>query len=145
MSIGANIKREREKKGLTRKQLAEKLGLTDVSISRYENNKRTPSIKILDSISIHLGVSMDSLTTKEERETLIKNKIDTSNKLIEKMKLPLTLQDKEILLNLIKYYNDTIFNKAYDLNDITDEHLETLKFTLAMQVKTVIKDLEIIK
>lgn len=145
MSIGANIKREREKKGLTRKELADKLGITDVSISRYENNKRTPSIKILDSISLHLNVPINILTTDEEEKALIKDQLELSNKIIEKMSSSLTLRDKEILLNLIKYYNDTIFDKKFDINDITNEHLQTLKATLIPTIKVAIKDLEIIK
>ncbi|WP_252237879.1 helix-turn-helix transcriptional regulator [Clostridium sp. VAP51] len=143
MGIGANIKRERERKGLSRKQLAESLGVTDVSISRYENEKRTPSIKILESISLRLDVSINDLTTEKEEKKLIRNRINSLNKLSEKMKSKLTSEDKEILLNLIKYYNDTIYDQSFDIKDITDEHLEDLRAVLIPTIKATIKDLEI--
>ncbi|EES49168.1 helix-turn-helix domain-containing protein [Clostridium botulinum] len=143
MGIGANIKRERERKGLSRKQLADSLGVTDVSISRYENEKRTPSIKILESISLRLDVSINDLTTEKEEKKLIRNRMNSLNKLSEKMKSKLTSEDKEILLNLIKYYNDTIYDQSFDIKDITDEHLEDLRAVLIPTIKATIKDLEI--
>ncbi len=143
MGIGANIKREREKKGLSRRQLADSLGITDVSISRYENEKRTPSIKILESISLHLDVSIDDLTTEKEEKKLIENRTNSIDKLTEKIKSKLTEEDKEILLNLIKYYNDTIYDQNFDIKDITEEHLEDLRAMLIPIIKTAIKDLEI--
>ncbi|MBN1053079.1 helix-turn-helix transcriptional regulator [Clostridium botulinum] len=143
MGIGANIKRERERKGLSRKQLADSLGVTDVSISRYENEKRTPSIKILESISLRLDVSINDLTTEKEEKKLIRNRMNSLNKLSEKMKSRLTSEDKEILLNLIKYYNDTIYDQSFDIKDITDEHLEDLRAVLIPTIKATIKDLEI--
>ena len=43
MQLGPYIKSRRNNLGMTQKQLAKKVGVTDVTISRYENGKREPS------------------------------------------------------------------------------------------------------
>lgn len=43
MELSTYIKSRRENLGLTQKQLAEKVNLTDVTISRYETGQREPS------------------------------------------------------------------------------------------------------
>lgn len=69
--IGKFIKENREKKNLTQEQLAEKLGLTGKSISRWENGKTMPDISMLSPLANILGVSVQELLngrkmTKEE-------------------------------------------------------------------------------
>ena len=59
MQLGLYIKSRRKNIGLTQKQLAEKVGVTDVTISRYENGKREPSftefIKLCEVLSMNTG------------------------------------------------------------------------------------------
>lgn len=61
MKIGNNIKLYRNKKGLTQKQLAEKIGTTDSAITRYESNSREPSIEIITKIAKALNISINEL------------------------------------------------------------------------------------
>lgn len=61
MKIGNNIKLYRKKKGLTQKQLAEKIGTTDSAITRYESNSREPSIEIITKIAKALNISINEL------------------------------------------------------------------------------------
>jgi len=61
MSIGINIKNARENKKISRQEFANKLDVTDVTISRYENGKREPSYDILNKMSRLLEVSIDEL------------------------------------------------------------------------------------
>lgn len=58
MNIGENIKKIRIEKGLTRTDLAKFLKVSDSTISRYENNKREPSIDTLGLIADFLGVDI---------------------------------------------------------------------------------------
>lgn len=61
MKIGNNIKLYRKQKGLTQKQLAEKIGSTDSAITRYESNSREPSIETITKIAEALGVPISKL------------------------------------------------------------------------------------
>ena len=51
----------RKEKGLTQRELANKVGVTEVSMSRYVNGARTPSGPIVVNIAKALGISVDYL------------------------------------------------------------------------------------
>lgn len=59
--LGENIKRLMKENGYTQKQLAMRSQCTECAISRYVNNEREPSIRILKNLSIALGVTVDEL------------------------------------------------------------------------------------
>jgi transcriptional regulator with XRE-family HTH domain len=61
MSIGERLKKAREAKGLTQSQLAKMLNVSDVTISRYENNTRSPDADMLRRLADILSVSADYL------------------------------------------------------------------------------------
>ncbi|BAH06767.1 helix-turn-helix domain-containing protein [Clostridium kluyveri] len=69
MNVGAKIKEIRESKNLTQKQLAEKIGVTPVTITRYENNKREPSIETLNKIAKALDVTINDLAGEKDTVT----------------------------------------------------------------------------
>ncbi|MCD8208568.1 MAG: helix-turn-helix domain-containing protein [Bacteroidales bacterium] len=58
---GYRIAEERKKLGLTQRQLAEKLKVSQKSISKYERDDRRPSYETLLEMSILFGVSVDYL------------------------------------------------------------------------------------
>ena len=58
---GENIKKIRESKGMSRKQLADKVGITESAIFRYETNQREPRLSILCKISEALEVPINKL------------------------------------------------------------------------------------
>jgi transcriptional regulator with XRE-family HTH domain len=51
----------RNSKGMTQKQLAERLGVTIRTITNYENGSREPNIKTLIALTQIFGVSADYL------------------------------------------------------------------------------------
>ena len=59
--IDKMIKYERTKRGMTQKQLAEKCGMADSAIRKYESGKVTPTIKTLDRIAHGLGGTVGSI------------------------------------------------------------------------------------
>lgn len=61
MSTGEKIKKARHARGLTQKELGEKVGLTDVRIRQYELNNRTPKEDTLRLIAEALKVNYHSL------------------------------------------------------------------------------------
>lgn len=59
--IGRNIAAAREMKHFTQRQLSTETGISQASLSSYENNKIEPSLHNLGLIAQALGVTMDSL------------------------------------------------------------------------------------
>lgn len=61
MSVGDNIRQLRKDKKLTQKQLAEKAGLAEISIRRYEKGTNEPSTKILKKIANALETPIETI------------------------------------------------------------------------------------
>lgn len=68
MELSRLIKSRRENLGLTQKQLAEKVGLTDVTISRYENGEREPKWSDFLAICEVLEINPNDFIEKEMRD-----------------------------------------------------------------------------
>lgn len=66
--IGEFIKKQRTVKNLTQKQLAEKLGVTDKAISRWETGKGIPDVSLLIPLSNALEVSVHEILLGEKIE-----------------------------------------------------------------------------
>lgn len=60
---GNTIKTLREKHGITQKALAEKINVSDKTISKWETNKGLPDIGIVEELAKALGVSLTELLT----------------------------------------------------------------------------------
>ena len=58
---GTAIKNLREAKGLTQAQLAQQLGVSDKTVSKWETAKGLPDITLLEPLSQALGVSVPEL------------------------------------------------------------------------------------
>ena len=63
--IGENIKAARKIKGLSQRDLAEKLGIAFQNLSVWENGKGAPSARYLMQLSEVLKISLDQLTSDE--------------------------------------------------------------------------------
>lgn len=68
MKIEKGLKNIRKFKGLTQKELAEKLKVTSVTIQNYENNRRTPSINVLNSLAAALDVELNVILNGFEKD-----------------------------------------------------------------------------
>lgn len=58
---GAMIKRLREERKMTQNQLAEKLNVSDKTVSKWENAKGYPDISLIEPIAEALGISVMEL------------------------------------------------------------------------------------
>jgi transcriptional regulator with XRE-family HTH domain len=65
MQTGELIREQRKLKGLTQKQLAEAIEVSEPSIRLYELSKRTPSEEIIKKIAEALGISPSALRSYE--------------------------------------------------------------------------------
>ena len=61
MTIGERIKEARLNAGITQRELAEKLGVSFVNISQWENGTRKPKYETRQKIADALGVTVDYL------------------------------------------------------------------------------------
>ena len=61
LSIGENIRNFRKKNDLTQEELADRLGVTYQSVSRWENGTTYPDLELLPAISELLSVTVDEL------------------------------------------------------------------------------------
>lgn len=55
MSVGENIARMRENKGITQMELAEAIGVTQSMIGQIERGSKVPSIILANAIAKELG------------------------------------------------------------------------------------------
>lgn len=60
-TLGALIAQNRKEKGMTQLDLAEKLGVTDKAVSKWERDLSCPDIQSLPTLAEVLGLSLDEL------------------------------------------------------------------------------------
>lgn len=140
MTIGIKIKELRKRKGITQKELAEELNITDSAITRYESGKREPNIDMINKIAAALGVSINELLldsvvnlsdmTKEDKENYIDLIIEYPEfksliELIEKQGY--RVNQKMMGSDIILTKNDEIISKIPP-KDFIDFGKDTLKF-----------------
>lgn len=73
MTLGEKLKRARQQKELTQKQLEKRSGIPFLSISRYERDANKPDIDSLRTLASALDVSIAYLLGEENQNTLFKN------------------------------------------------------------------------
>lgn len=64
MSFAENVKRLREEKRITQKELAERVGITQPTVAQYEMGIKVPTIVIGARIAEQLGTTCEELLKK---------------------------------------------------------------------------------
>lgn len=83
--FGKFISTLRKEKGLTQKEFAEKLNLTDKAISCWENGKNYPDIEMFEALGNELGVTISELVACKRLETREEAEKETAIKYIEEV------------------------------------------------------------
>ncbi len=98
--IGRFIANLRKEQKLTQAQLAERLGVTDKSVSRWENGKCLPDVSLYKDLCNILGITLNEFFNGEKiKEEKFKEQAD--NNLLKALEnSSFTLKEK------IKYYSD---------------------------------------
>lgn len=65
INIGKSLKNIRESENLTQSKLAEKTGISQQSISRWESGQRFPNILDLVKLADYYKISIDELIGRE--------------------------------------------------------------------------------
>ncbi|MDE7422964.1 MAG: helix-turn-helix domain-containing protein [Lachnospiraceae bacterium] len=74
--IGHFLKELRKEKGLTQEQLSEKLGVTNRSISRWENGVNMPDLDLVIEIVNYFNVSIEEFLLGERRTEMVDKKTE---------------------------------------------------------------------
>ncbi len=100
MNIGKNIKRIREAKGMTAKEVISSVGMGAPMYSRIENGVNEPSLTTLEKIAKSLGVKLSDFFDTDDKLADV-NSMDKS--LMEKVKLveDLSEEEKKIVFSLV--------------------------------------------
>lgn len=77
-TFGNMVAALRKEKGMTQLELAEKMGVTDKAVSKWERDLSFPDVSSIPKLAEILGVSVDELmqVKAESKEEPIKKKID---------------------------------------------------------------------
>ena len=107
-----NLKLLRNEKGISQQKLADKLGISQQSINKYENHNIEPEIDTLKKLADFFGTSIDYITGYTDIPYKIKafhrNDLNTEeNTLLEKFRL-LPAKARKNILSLM---DDLISNK----------------------------------
>ena len=77
MEIGNKIMELRKKKGLSQEELAEKIGVSRQTISKWELGETSPDLKQSKELSKIFNVSLDELTDNDIRNVLVEKTSNT--------------------------------------------------------------------
>lgn len=69
MSVGERIQTARKRVGLSQKELAAKLHVSQPALAKWENDKSLPAMKRIQAIASILGISVEFLTSGVESNT----------------------------------------------------------------------------
>lgn len=96
LKLGENIRNLRLQHKLTQEQLADRLGVSYQSISRWENGVTYPDIEFLPAIAKHFSVTTDYLLGQDDLEKMkrIRKQIQSISKMGE--------SDKDTIIDIIR-------------------------------------------
>ena len=94
MKIGKFIAALRKEKSMTQEQLGEKLGVTNKTVSRWENGNYMPDVEMLSLLSEEFGVSIHELISGERLLAEDFRKVADSNLVTALNNSTFTLKEK---------------------------------------------------
>lgn len=120
MSFGNNLFNARKKKGLSQEDVAEKLGVSRQTISKWETDETLPDIRQSKKLATLYGLSLDGLIEYDIDEREIRDMIDkTSDEVSQKINWTNVWSKKYPIL--AAYQNEVNVNKyATELNKLLD-------------------------
>ena len=99
-TFGERIQELLQKRGMTQKELATIIGVTDASMSRYVKNDRIPKGEVVANIATALQTTSDYLLDKEQTAD-INNDFPKIQRLIARNASLMTDEQKRELINAL--------------------------------------------
>lgn len=125
IKMGSTIRRLREMRGLSQKELAKRAGVEQSLISKVENNSANFSLNTLTSVASVLGISTKDLTDSKGLEKLVNLSDDVIiNHLDDDMRQFIAKDDSAPYLEVAK----KLYEVGYDA-----EELEALRIILTIR------------
>lgn len=157
MTIGKTIQALRKEKGLTQKELAQRLGVSASMIGQYETDVRKPKLKTLEKISAALGVAITDIIDVSEISPSLNSFIPLAyklQKLFDKRDedgiIPLTDEDRADITKfaeLMSKVPEEISNSSFLLNIMRNEYISLFdklnfqgKYAAIQAVEALIND-----
>ena len=102
-TFGTLIATMRKERGMTQLELAEKMGVTDKAVSKWERDLSFPDVNTLPKLAEIFDVTVDELmqTKKEAKENVTGNKVSEIVALILKA-IPLAMGIAVVVLSVMK-------------------------------------------
>lgn len=85
MNLGSHLSLARKKKGLSQEAVAEKLGVSRQTISKWETDETLPDIRQSKELAVLYGVSLDDLIAFDLTACEIQEAIDRSGEELDKI------------------------------------------------------------
>lgn len=104
LSLSANINKLRKEHSMTQEQLAEALGVTFASVSKWERGAATPELNLIAEMADLFGVSFDALVGFEVRNSSVAVLEERIHELQHKKKYDEAITEAEKAL--LRYPND---------------------------------------
>ena len=134
--IGKFIASKRKENNLTQKELAEKLNVTDRSVSNWENSKCMPDLSLFEPLSKILNITINDLMSgeivddKNYKDTFEKNVVNVVSNIEKKQK-----KNKKIficilivsLILIILYFILKIIYNTYEIDIKYDDRIMSCK------------------
>jgi transcriptional regulator with XRE-family HTH domain len=99
--LGNKILELSKQKGITQRDLANKIGITEVSISRYIHGTRIPNANIIKKIAEVLEVSVGEILGEKDKTEEETEKFDIVYNTIKEIKDKLTIDEKMKIVRLL--------------------------------------------
>lgn len=131
MSLGNNLFNARKKKGMSQEEVAERLGVSRQTISKWETDETLPDIRQSKKLAVLYGLSLDELIefdvdAKEIQDMIDKtsdevcNKIDWTNVWSKKYPILASYQNE---VDIKKYASELVrllenLEKEYGYNEL---------------------------
>lgn len=121
-TLGTRLLELRKQKGLTQEQLAEKLNVTNQSVSKWEKDINAPDIALLVELADLFDTSVDYLLGRKESEPLVATTPKSIDQLVFKIRILSADKDKvniNLPLNIVK-----VFAKDGELKMLKDKNID---------------------
>lgn len=120
--IGNRITKARKKLNLNQKELADKCGITEATLSRYENGLREPKSEIVVKMADVLNVTTDYLLGRNDNQQMEKG-------------LPIEFKNPSDALEFILKQKTLMSFGGYDASKLSDKELLDFANDLLEHVK----------
>lgn len=115
-TFGNNVAKKMEEIGMSNRELAEKVGVTEVSMSRYLCGERTPKAPIIANIAKVLGTTFEELMGIEPAQKNVREQTCIELDDILRNGLLIRCESEEVMNDLLEQINKDKM-KAHRIED----------------------------